>query len=109
MDIHSLVASPTGHTFLSFETLARAGPGGLRGRDLVVWGQNRDYELGNGKRNIQAIPSNLFMDQDMRFMLQEKEIQVKDGRGKRWGTKALIQQTPVAGYGCSLVYWKIIA
>lgn len=109
VDIHGLTASPTGHTILTFETLARAGPGGVKGRDLVVWGQNKDYELGNGKRNIQATPGNISTESGMRLMLLEKAGPVMDWQGKRWARKVVVQQTPVAGYGCSLIYWKIVA
>jgi len=108
VDIHGLTASPTGHAMLTFETLGRAGPGGIRGRDLVVWGQNKDYELGNRKRSVQAVPINVNTESGMRFMLLEKETAVTDWQEKRWARKALVRQTPVAGYGCSLIYWKII-
>jgi len=93
---------------LTFETLARAGPGGVRGRDIVIWGQNKDYELGNGKRNIQAVPININGASDMRLMLLEKEVPVIDMQGKSYA-KCLVQQTPAGGYGCSIVYWKILS
>jgi hypothetical protein len=109
LEIRNLSASPTGHAMLTFETLARSGAGGVRGRDLVVWGQNKEYELGNGRRNIQAVPGNIPTGSEVPFMLLEKETLVKDLQGKRWARKALVEQTPVAGHGCSLIYWKIVS
>lgn len=107
LDIHFITVSPTGHAMLVFETLARAGPGGIRGRDMVIWGQNKDYELGNGKRGTLATPVNLAAPSGMPFMLLERESEVYDMGGKLWAAKRLIRQTPVAGNGCSVVYWKI--
>ena len=45
---------------LTLDTLARAGPGNAKtGRDLLLWGANKDYQLGNGKRASAATPATL--------------------------------------------------
>ncbi|OBZ75617.1 Protein FMP25, mitochondrial [Grifola frondosa] len=48
--------SPTGHILVTLDTMRLAGPGGV-GRDVVAWGANYDYQLGNGKRGSVAIPT----------------------------------------------------
>ena len=80
----------------------------MRGRDVVVWGSNRSYELGNGRRSNQAVPINLEGSRAMPFMLKERHLEVVDLHGKRWSKSARVEQTPVAGPGCTVVYWKIV-
>lgn len=125
---YALSVSPSGHVLLTLDTLARAGPGLPEGggRDLLVWGANREYQLGNGKRASLATPASLELpgfpggggpsiQQDGsgekekgRFMLlQRRAKEVKDLQGRRWKTNVDVEQCAVAGWGGSLVYWKI--
>lgn len=119
--------SPTGHVLLTLDTLARAGPGvpAGGGRDLLVWGANRQYQLGNGKRTSLATPVLLELpglpggggpeaskkenERKGRLMLVQRRVkEVKDLQGRRWKTNVDVEQSAVAGFGCSLVYWKIV-
>ncbi len=47
-----------GHVLLTLDTLERAGNED-GGRDLLVWGNGRDYQLGNGRRSSLASPTAL--------------------------------------------------
>ena len=68
--------SPDGHVLLALDTLARAGPGG-GGMDLLAWGTNYDYQVGNGKRASIAVPATLTIDGgDDRIMLQKQRATV---------------------------------
>lgn len=91
---------------LTLDTLARAGPGG-GGRDLLVWGFNRDYQLGNSKRTSLATPANLEVPGGGRLMMMKRTAEVKDMQGRRWARGVEVEQRAIAGFGASLVYWKI--
>ena len=92
---------------LTLDTLARSGPG-AGGRDLLVWGANSDYQLGNGKRGSTSTPRNLEGSKGERFMLGKKKAkEVKDLAGKIWKRGVEVEQCAVAGYGNSVVYWRI--
>jgi hypothetical protein len=98
--------SATGHVLLTLDTLTRSGLGG--GRDLVVWGANYDYQLGNGKRGSLPTPTMLHRPDDSRFMLMQKTAkEVRDLRGEAWARRVKIEQRAVAGYNNNIVYWKI--
>lgn len=103
---HAISISPTGHVLLTLDTLSRASPGG-GGRDLLVWGANRQYELGNGKRASLAAPTPLQQEDGSRLMLMKTKADVKDMQGKLWSKGVEIEQCAVAGYRNSMVYWKI--
>ena len=103
---HDISISPTGHVLLTLDTLARSGPGG-RGRDLLVWGANQDYQLGNGKRGSLASPTALESPDGQRFMLGKKQAEVRDLSGKVWKKKVEVEQCAVTGHGNSVVYWRI--
>lgn len=103
---HALSISPTGHVLLTLDTHAHAGAGG-GGRDLLVWGGNGTYELGNGKRTSLAVPTNLEQRDGSRVMLMTGKMKVADLQGKTWG-KAEVEQCAVGGYGNTVVYWKIV-
>jgi len=105
--IHSVSISSTGHALVTVDTVGLRGPGGIRGRDLLVCGQNREYELGNGRRTNRATPVQLSGPEGLPFMMLEKEATVKDMGGKAWKRKATVYQTAVAGYNSSLAFWKI--
>ncbi|KAH7912150.1 regulator of chromosome condensation 1/beta-lactamase-inhibitor protein II [Hygrophoropsis aurantiaca] len=103
---HDISVSPTGHVLLTLETQTQSGIGGA-GRDLMVWGSNYDYQLGTGKRTSLAVPTTLDKPDGTRFMLTTKKAPVKDLAGKVWKKNADIEQRAVAGYGNSIVYWRI--
>jgi hypothetical protein len=100
---HSIAVSPTGHVLLTLNT----GSTTKIGRDLVVWGRNYEYELGNGKRANVSVPTTLETPNG-RFMLRERKANVKDLHGKLWKRNVLVEQQPVVGFGNSCVYWKVV-
>ncbi|KAL5490451.1 hypothetical protein ACEPAI_5284 [Sanghuangporus weigelae] len=130
---YAISISPAGHVLLTLDTLARAGPGvpAGGGRDLLVWGANREYQLGNGKRASLATPATLELsglpggggpnvdtvktedigdsavDKGRLMLLKRQAKEVKDLQGRRWKTNVDVEQRAVAGWGSSLVYWKI--
>lgn len=91
---------------LTLDTLARSGSGG-GGRDLLVWGANQEYQLGNGKRGSLASPVALNGPDGQRLMLGKRAADVKDLGGKVWKRGVQVEQCAVAGWGSSLIYWKI--
>ena len=104
---HALSVSPDGHVLLALETHARAGPGG-GGRDLLAWGTNYDYQVGNGKRASIAVPTTLEREEGDRIMLTKRRAKVvRDLRGRVWRRGVEVEQVAIAGYGNSLVYWRI--
>lgn len=103
---HALSISPTGHVLLTLDTHVHAGKGG-GGRDLLVWGANGTYELGNGKRTSLAVPTNLEKRDGSRVMLMTRNMKVTDLQGGAWG-KTDVEQCAVGGYGNTVVYWKIL-
>ncbi|KAG1826948.1 regulator of chromosome condensation 1/beta-lactamase-inhibitor protein II [Suillus subaureus] len=103
---HAISVSPTGHVLLTLDTQAHGGPGGL-GRDLVVWGTNHDYQLGTGKRSSLPVPTTLERPEGGRFILGQRKAPVMDLTGNVWKKKVEVGQCAVAGYGNSIIYWKI--
>lgn len=98
---HAISISPTGHVLLTLET----GPAG--GRDLFVWGANQRYELGNGKKTSLAVPITLQQGDGARIMLMKTRARVNDMQGKLWKHDVKVEQCAQAGYGNTIVYWKI--
>ncbi|GBE82398.1 regulator of chromosome condensation 1/beta-lactamase-inhibitor protein II [Sparassis latifolia] len=99
--------SPTGHVLLTLDTRSHAGPGG-GGRDIMAWGANSEYQLGNGKRGTVALPTTVLTPGGERFMLgKRKSVEVRDLQNKVWKRGVDVEQYAVAGWGNSLVYWKI--
>ncbi|KAI0646886.1 RCC1/BLIP-II [Trametes meyenii] len=99
--------SPTGHVLLTLDTRKHAGPGG-GGKDVVVWGANFDYQLGNGKRGSVPTPTVLLTPAGERFMLSRKKAkEVRDLRGQVWKNGVEVEQRAVAGWNNSVVYWRI--
>ncbi|KAJ3541331.1 hypothetical protein NM688_g6101 [Phlebia brevispora] len=88
---HDISISPTGHVLLTLDTLARSGPGG-GGRDLLVWGLNQEYQLGNGKRGSIASPMILHAPDGQRFMLGRRTADIKDLSGKLWRKGVQVEQ-----------------
>lgn len=72
-----------------------------------MWGANQEYQLGNGKRGSLATPQALHAQDGQRFMLAERKADVKDLSGKLWKKNAKVEQRAVAGWGNSVVYWRI--
>lgn len=103
---HQISVSPDGHVLLTLETLSRAGPGGA-GRDLLVWGANQDFQLGNGKRGSLAAPAALLAPNGGRVILGKRKADVKDMQGRVWKKGVEVEQCAVAGWGNSVVYWRI--
>ena len=102
----TISVSPTGHVLFTLDTLAHAGPGAA-GRDLLVCGFNYDYQLGTGNRKSLSVPTTLQRPEGGRFLLARRTSTVVDMAGKIWRKKAQVEQCAVAGYGNSLVYWRI--
>jgi hypothetical protein len=103
---HAVSISPTGHVLLTLETRERSGPG-VGGRDLFVWGANQQYELGNGKRTSLAVPTPLQQSDGTRIALVKTSANVKDMQGQLWKNRVNVEQCAQAGYGNTIVYWKI--
>ena len=92
--------SPTGHILLTLDALG--------GHDLVVWGKNHDYELGNGKKGSVPVPTTLHKPDGERFMLKKmKAKEVRDLQGKVWKRGIDVEQWGMTGYGNSIIFWKI--
>ncbi|KAF9519871.1 hypothetical protein BS47DRAFT_1324205 [Hydnum rufescens UP504] len=102
----SFSVSPTGHALLSLSS----------GRNLLTWGQNSTYQLGNGKRSSIAQPSYVrdFSpvsgaedDNQGRMALREGRLKVlRDMGGRVYGRNVKVQEWPVAGWNSSVVYWR---
>ncbi|KAI9433941.1 RCC1/BLIP-II [Lactarius indigo] len=104
---HAVSVSPDGHVLLALDTCAHAGPGG-GGMDLLAWGTNYDYQVGNGKRASIAVPATLGTEDGDRIMLQKQRAKlVRDLQGRVLGRSVEVEQVAIAGYGNSLVYWRI--
>ncbi|KXN82566.1 Protein FMP25, mitochondrial [Leucoagaricus sp. SymC.cos] len=102
-----VVISPTGHVLVALDSSAESD--GVGGQDLMVWGKNYDYELGNGKKSSTAMPVNLDAPDGERLMLMKKKAkEVNDLAGKVWKRNVSVEQQAVAGYGNTAVYWKIV-
>ncbi|KAF9452253.1 RCC1/BLIP-II [Macrolepiota fuliginosa MF-IS2] len=102
-----VVISPTGHVLVALDSSAESH--GVGGQDLMVWGKNYDYELGNGKKSSLAMPATLDAPDGERLMLMKKKArEVLDLKGKVWKRNVAVAQQVVAGYGNSAVYWKIV-
>ncbi|KAH9952201.1 RCC1/BLIP-II [Amylocystis lapponica] len=100
--------SPTGHVLLTLDTLTQAGPGGA-GRDVLAWGANYEYQLGNGRRGSVATPT-VLESAGARLMLEKRRArEVRDGAGRVWKRGVEVEQRAVAGWGTSVVYWRICA
>ena len=98
--------SPTGHILLALNSSADSG--GVGGQDLMVWGRNRESELGNGKKASLVIPATVESpDGDRVMLMTKKATEVRDLHGKVWKRGVKVEQHAVAGYECSAVYWKI--
>ena len=103
---HAISVSPTGHVLLTLDTVRSQS--GDSFRDLVVWGSNYEYELGNGKRGSLAVPTMLQTPDGERYMLRQTSAkEIRDLSGSVWKCGVMAEQKAVGGYGNSVVYWKI--
>lgn len=101
-----ITVSPSGHVLLAMQSSADSN--GVGGDDVMVWGRNFDYELGNGKKSNLPTPVHLDIAEGERLMLMERRAaEVKDLHGKVWKKGVKVRQQVAAGYGTSAVYWKI--
>ncbi|KAK6907421.1 hypothetical protein I203_101415 [Kwoniella mangroviensis CBS 8507] len=63
--IHNLSISPSSntHVYATLDTVTLADAKGVQegkyGKDVMAWGANVDYQIGNGKRSSTAIPQHL--------------------------------------------------
>ncbi len=79
---------------------------------MLAWGQNRSYELGNGKQIPVPVPGYVKAfrpEPGSRLMVRETKKEVKDLEGKVRGRNVPVQETVTTGYGCTAVYWKIVS
>lgn len=108
--MHSLSVSPapSGHVFLTLDTVSGPGVDAAPRRDLLAWGLNQAGQLGNGARKSLATPQHLEDAAGNRAMLGEKRMTVLDLQGNTWGKKVKVEQRVVAGHECSIAYWKIV-
>lgn len=117
------------HVFSVSPTSSNSGAHALfslsSGHDLLAWGSNSSYQLGNGKRSNVAIPTYVRdfaltasgvseeVDKDVerqgRMTLGSQTLKdLRDLSGRSVGRNIKVQQWPVAGCNSSLVYWRII-
>ncbi|EIW68906.1 hypothetical protein TREMEDRAFT_31511 [Tremella mesenterica DSM 1558] len=138
--IHSISvsSSPWAHAVAVLDTVSQADEKGVKagryGKDVMVWGGNSDYQLGNGKRSSLAIPQHLpplisssAEREDLlstpeselnsgslthmphfRLQLHQSKADAYDLEGKLIKRKVKCEETVVAGYNASVLYNKII-
>ncbi|KAG8737345.1 hypothetical protein FRC12_017186 [Ceratobasidium sp. 428] len=108
-------APQSSHTLITLATGALAEApenhgGHPAGNDLLVLGYNADGQLGNGKRSSLCIPSHIPALGGIagRMMLRERaRVALVDLRGRKCGT-GRVEETAVAGWGTSAIYWRIV-
>ncbi|KAG2365754.1 regulator of chromosome condensation 1/beta-lactamase-inhibitor protein II [Suillus spraguei] len=81
---HAISVSPTGHVLLTLDTQAHGGKDG--------WS---------------SVPTTLERPEGGRFILGQRKALVRDLAGNVWKKKVEVGQCAVAGYGNSIIYWKI--
>ncbi|KAG8986689.1 hypothetical protein FRB90_003846 [Tulasnella sp. 427] len=115
-------ASPTNHAVVVMgsaddgtkSSKDRAKTGG----DVLLWGCNADYQLGLGRRSNVALPTPLPVDSFVggydvdktwgRLLTRQRQVSVvRNLDGKAVGKNKTVEQTVVAGWGCTAVYWKV--
>ncbi|ORX33250.1 regulator of chromosome condensation 1/beta-lactamase-inhibitor protein II [Kockovaella imperatae] len=138
VEIHSISAAPSSaaHVFAVLDTVAQADKDGLQkglyGRDVMVWGGNGDYQLGNGKRSSLAVPQHLLpiiprllsgtaavtaesgLSSGTLSPMPHSRLQLHDGKanaydpeGKLLKRNVKYEETVVAGWNASVLYNKI--
>ncbi|KAF8582077.1 RCC1/BLIP-II [Ramaria rubella] len=111
--------SSSGHIIVTLDTIPLSHPSpnsnvateaaGSPGRDVLTWGLNQHYQLGNGKRASVNIPTPVQAgDGEGRLMCKVSKGKVKDFKDRLVGRKMDIEQCAVAGPGISVIYWRIV-
>jgi alpha-tubulin suppressor-like RCC1 family protein len=128
----SIAPSPSAHVFATLDTLRSADAKGIKdglfGKDVLAWGANGDYQLGNGKRSATASPTHLpsliphAIDTLVasspesaespipltRLQLHATRADAYDPLGKLITRGVRCEETVVAGWNCSVLYNKIV-
>ncbi|KIY68636.1 RCC1/BLIP-II protein [Cylindrobasidium torrendii FP15055 ss-10] len=99
----AISVSATGHVLMTLDT----SRGQRVGRDLYTWGKNYDSELGNGRKSSQPMPNPLSVGDDRVILDSQRRARVLDLQGRVWGKNVAVEQTALAGYNNSFVYWKL--
>lgn len=87
-------------------------------RDVMLWGCNTEYQLGLGRRSNVPMPTPLPVDPFVggfdvdptwgRLLTRQRQVSViRDLEGNTVGKNKAVEQTVVAGWGCTAVYWKV--
>ncbi|WWC68571.1 uncharacterized protein I206_102501 [Kwoniella pini CBS 10737] len=140
--IHNLSISPSlnTHVYATLDTVTLADEKGVKegryGKDVMAWGANVDYQIGNGKRSSTAIPQHLppiggkinviealsgtpKEEENLssgtqspmphsRLQLHVRKANAYDLNGKLIKRKVKCEETMVAGHNASVLYNKII-
>lgn len=106
-------SSTSGHVVVMLDTIPHALPTpGVEnplGRDVLAWGLNQHYQLGNGRRASSNVPiSTQTSDGEGRLACKVSQETVKDFRGGVVKRKGNVEQRVAAGPGFSVVYWKVV-
>jgi len=115
----SMLSSSSGHVIATLDTIplshpspqsnAAADAANAPGRDVLAWGLNQHYQLGNGKRSSVTAPAPVQTnDAEGRLMCRIAREKVMDFSGGVVGRNIEIEQRAVAGPGVSVVYWRIV-
>ncbi|KAL7422857.1 hypothetical protein Q5752_002153 [Cryptotrichosporon argae] len=130
----SISPAPLGHVFAVLDTVSHADQDGVKrgiyGKDVMVWGGNADYQLGNGKRSSLAVPQHLPPLVSRLGVASSKEASLSSGTpspmphsrlqlhqtrtdaydldGKLLKRNVRVEECMVAGYNASVLYNKII-
>jgi len=141
LGIHSISVSPSpsAHVFAVLDTVSEADEAGVKlglyGKDVMVWGGNSEYQLGNGRRSSLAVPQHLppLVDRPLdpvveksrgsgadmssgtrspmphsRLQLHQTRTAAYDLEGKLLKRRVTCEETMVAGYNASVLYNKIV-
>ena len=111
--------SPSGHIIATLETIPLSHPSSNSkiatdtadspGRDVLAWGLNQHYQLGNGKRASASSPVTIdTADREGRLMCKVGQGKVRDFNETVVGRRMKIEQRAVAGPGLSVIYWRIV-
>ena len=111
--------SSSGHVIVTLDTLHLSNPSSSSlistdvantyGRDVLTWGLNQHYQLGDGKRGSVNAPVPIeTADHEGRLVCKVSKEKVRDFTGRVVGRRVNIEQRAIAGPGISVVYWKIV-
>ena len=111
--------STSGHIIATLDTIPLSHPSpsssiateaaNFSGRDVLAWGLNQHYQLGNGKRASVSSPLPMeTADREGRLMCKIGKEKVRDFNEIVVGRRMNIEQRAVAGPGLSVIYWKTV-